>query len=134
MNLDQLTLPQLNQLSARIGKEIGKRQSASKAAVLRKLQKLSREHGLSLDEVVARPAAAAPRKAASKPAATAKAPVPVKYRHQNNWELAWSGRGRKPHWVEAWLANGGALDALAVAARKLAPPQPVAAEPVAAVE
>ncbi|MCK0509517.1 H-NS family nucleoid-associated regulatory protein [Aromatoleum buckelii] len=124
MNLDQLTLPQLKQLSGRIDKEIGKRQSASKAVVLRKLQKLVREHGLSLDEVMASPVVATPRKARSKTAAPAKAPLPVKFRHPNNRELAWSGRGRKPHWVEAWLANGGSLDALAVAAQKLARQQP----------
>jgi DNA-binding protein H-NS len=29
----------------------------------------------------------------------------VKYRHPENAELCWSGRGRKPKWVEAWLAQ-----------------------------
>lgn len=37
--------------------------------------------------------------------------APIKYRHGNN---AWSGRGRKPKWVENFLAQGGALEDLRV--------------------
>jgi len=37
---------------------------------------------------------------------------PVQYRHPNNHELEWTGRGRKPKWVEAYLANGGTMDSL----------------------
>jgi DNA-binding protein H-NS len=40
--------------------------------------------------------------------------VKVKYRHPQNTELAWTGRGRKPKWVEAWVANGGNIDNLLV--------------------
>ena len=40
--------------------------------------------------------------------------VKVKYRHPENAGLEWTGRGRKPKWVEAWVANGGSLDNLLV--------------------
>jgi DNA-binding protein H-NS len=40
--------------------------------------------------------------------------VKVKYRHPENVELEWTGRGRKPKWVEAWVANGGSIDNLLV--------------------
>jgi len=126
MDLDRLTLPQLKQLSSRIAKEVEKRRSASKTAVLRKLQQLAREHGLTLDEILQSDMAAAARKSTAKLVTAIKSPVPAKYRHPNNRTLAWSGRGRKPHWVDAWLANGGSLDALAVAAEKLAQKQPPA--------
>jgi DNA-binding protein H-NS len=46
--------------------------------------------------------------------ATAKAPrpkVPMKYRLDGD---AWSGRGRKPKWVEDHLKRGGTLDELLV--------------------
>lgn len=33
--------------------------------------------------------------------------VAVAYRHPENHELTWSGRGRQPKWVEAWLAQEG---------------------------
>ncbi|HLO65300.1 MAG TPA: ParB/RepB/Spo0J family partition protein [Azonexus sp.] len=34
------------------------------------------------------------------------------YTHPENADLAWTGRGRKPKWVEAWLDNGGTLEQL----------------------
>jgi hypothetical protein len=40
----------------------------------------------------------------------------VKYRHPQNPDLVWSGRGRQPKWIEHWLSEGGSLDALAVRA------------------
>jgi DNA-binding protein H-NS len=119
MNLETYTLPQLKQLSARISKEIAKQESANKVSVLKKLKQMAREHGLSLEDVVGDTSKAAPLKTPQrKAAAVPRAPVPVKYRHPSNTELAWSGRGRKPRWVESWVANGGAMDGLETAAQK----------------
>lgn len=39
----------------------------------------------------------------------------VKYRHPAEHSLEWSGKGRQPKWVEAYLANGGSLVSLEVA-------------------
>lgn len=36
----------------------------------------------------------------------------IQYRHPDNAYLEWSGRGRKPKWVEAWLEQGGTLEQL----------------------
>jgi DNA-binding protein H-NS len=121
-NLTTHTLPQLRQLSAKIEKEIAKRQSASKTDLLKRLTKMARESGLSLDDVLGRatPAPAKAPKVASKSIVARKEPLPAKYRHPNNKDLAWSGRGRRPRWVDAWVANGGALEALEIAAQKLA--------------
>ncbi len=124
MTLKSYTLPQLKQLGARIAKEITKQESAGKASFLKRLKKMASEHGLSLDDVLGNAAHAKRQKpVTAKLASTPKAPLPVKYRHPSNKELTWSGRGRKPRWVEAWLANGGALDALATAAEKFAKKQ-----------
>jgi len=44
------------------------------------------------------------------PALKAAAPSPaflVKYRHPEFPDLSWSGRGKKPKWVEAWLQTAG---------------------------
>ena len=40
-------------------------------------------------------------------------PSAVAYRHPQNADLAWSGRGRKPAWVEHWIEQGGTLADLA---------------------
>ena len=118
-DLSTYTLPQLKHLSARITKEIAKQESAGKSSILKKLKKMAREHGLTLDEVLNGTGEIRSQKGfASIPSVAVKAPLPVKYRHPSKQDLAWSGRGRKPQWVEAWLSNGGALDALATAAQK----------------
>lgn len=57
----------------------------------------ARECGFSIDE---KPAVKGQRK-----------PVAIKYR---SGEHTWTGRGRKPKWVEAYLANGGKLEDLSV--------------------
>lgn len=120
-NLASYSLRQLEQLSTRVTKEINKREAAVKAATLKKLEKLAREHGLTLNEVLGDVATDAPSKApVANVAPVPKPALPPKYRHPSKSDLAWSGRGRKPQWVEAWLVNGGALDALAIAAEKFA--------------
>ncbi len=127
MDLSPYTLPQLKQLHSRIEKEIAKRRSATGTTLLKRLTKMAREHGLSLEEVMADPASPAAQRAAKTikaPSAPAKRTVPVKYRHPSNRDLSWTGRGRKPHWVSAWQANGGSMNALAIAAEKLGPKQP----------
>jgi len=42
--------------------------------------------------------------------------IAIKYRHPDNAELEWTGRGRKPKWVEHCLTNGMTLQQLEIAA------------------
>jgi len=59
----------------------------------------------------------APRGEAPKPAISEPRNVKIKceYAHPQNAELQWSGRGKKPKWVENWLAGAGnTLDQLRV--------------------
>jgi hypothetical protein len=67
-----------------------------------KVDELARELGFSLDEL----AEAAPtrKRAASAP----------KYRHPENAEITWSGRGRKPAWIAEALASGKSLGDFAI--------------------
>ncbi len=55
--------------------------------------------GLTLENVLRKP---------GKP----KAAAPIAYRDPNNSRNAWSGRGRKPKWVEEYLAQGLTLSDL----------------------
>jgi DNA-binding protein H-NS len=47
----------------------------------------------------------------SRTTATGRPRVPVKYKQGS---FVWSGRGRKPKWVEAFIAKGGKLDEILV--------------------
>ena len=44
----------------------------------------------------------------------AHAAVAVKYRHPQNSGLAWTGRGRQPAWVVAYISSGGTIEELLV--------------------
>lgn len=45
---------------------------------------------------------------------TPKPPLPPKYRNSVDPSLTWSGRGRKPQWIETYLANNGDLSKLLI--------------------
>lgn len=43
--------------------------------------------------------------------APTRSPVPIKYRHG---ELTWTGRGKRPKWLENAIANGASLESFLV--------------------
>jgi DNA-binding protein H-NS len=122
MDLSTLSLTELRRLQGKIETEIRRRSDTARRDLLKKMQKMAAEEGLSLADVIAsapsekkQPAATRARRAA-KGSAKKTGKVPAKYRHPENGALTWSGRGRKPLWVESWLAEGKALDALLIQA------------------
>lgn len=110
MDISGLSIQELEELQARIPAEIAKRKAGEKEQLLSELASLASKHGYSLDELVGGKRAA-PAEAKGKRTRKAAA---VKYRHPNNGELTWSGRGLKPRWVNEWLGQGNSLDALKV--------------------
>ena len=124
MDLKSLSLGELGTLNKRIAREIEVRERAGKADVIKKLRTLAAIEGFTLEELLSVPPqaqATAPAKAkrAKKAVATQKATLPIRYAHPGNPELKWSGRGRRPSWVELWTQNGGAMSALENAAELL---------------
>lgn len=116
IDLSQFSGSELKKLSQLIDKEMVARTQQNKGNVLRDIQKLVAESGLSLAELF--PGAELPVvRRGRKPGSANKlagVKVPPKYRHPENAELEWTGRGRAPKWVEAWKANGGTMEQLAV--------------------
>lgn len=121
MDLSTMSLTELRRLQGKIETEIRRRSDTARRDLLKKMQKMAAEEGLSLSDVIAgaasekKPAATKPRRAA-KTIAKKTGKVPAKYRHPEDTSLNWSGRGRKPLWVESWLAEGKSLDALLIKA------------------
>lgn len=102
INLDTLSLTELKQLEKSVAKAITSFEERSKAAARAKVDELARELGYSFEEL----ADAAP--------ARKRSPSVAKYRHPENAELTWSGRGRKPGWISEALAAGKSLDEFAI--------------------
>lgn len=121
MDLSSYSLPELRRLQARVETEIRRRSDTTRRTLLRQVQKLVAEQGLTLDDLIDAPAAAAQVKTVAAPAAKAKrsstkkakTPSVIKYRNPANPEQGWSGHGRRPQWVLDWLAQDKPLAELA---------------------
>lgn len=101
------TIAQLLEQRAALEKQIAEAQREARASAIAQVKALMAEHGLSLADLSARAAPAAPK---------TKAPsgkVAVKYRDVTTGET-WTGRGLQPKWLKAALASGKQLSDFAV--------------------
>lgn len=104
-NFSKLSTAVLEGYKADIDSELTVREksSAKKEKVLAKMRSLAKAEGLDLEALLddAAPArkAGAPRKATAK--------VAPKYQNPKNTAEKWTGRGRQPKWVAAFLAKSG---------------------------
>ncbi|MGC3961768.1 MAG: H-NS histone family protein [Rhodocyclaceae bacterium] len=117
MELSKLSLGELKRLKSRIETEISRRTDTTKRDLLKKFQKMTAELGLSINDVIGKPAAAeGPRakRGPAKKAATTKTKVAPKYRNPGDASQTWTGRGRKPQWVSQQLEQGKTLDDLLI--------------------
>lgn len=119
MDLSNYTLPELRRLQTKIESEIQRRSDTTRRALLKQVQKMAAEQGLSLSdllEVQTAPTETKPSTTKStRGAASAKPKTPsvIKYRNPANPEQGWSGHGRRPQWVLDWLAQGKTMEELA---------------------
>lgn len=102
INLDAFSLSELKQLEKSVTKAIASFEERRKAEARAKVDELARELGYSFEDL----AEAAPSRKRS--------PSVAKYRHPENPDLTWSGRGRKPGWIGEALATGKSLEDFAI--------------------
>lgn len=103
MDLSQLTTDELRTLLTRVSKEIEQRREEEKSRLLKAIESLVREYGFTANEIL-REMNGGSKSRPSRDHA--------KYRHPEIPEFSWSGRGRQPRWVLAFLDNGGTIDQL----------------------
>lgn len=103
MNLEKLSIPELTELQARIPGEIARRKAEEKQQLMSDVAAFVAARGFALEELLGGKAS----KKGQRKSATAK------YRNPQNPEVTWSGRGRQPAWIKAWIAAGKPLDKLA---------------------
>ncbi|OQS31876.1 H-NS histone family protein [Chromobacterium haemolyticum] len=101
MELSKLEFTALIALQADVTSEIKRREVEEKSKAKKQILELARAYGLKVEDVL------------NKETAVRK-PVEAKYRHPDDSSLTWSGRGRKPTWVQAWIDGGKALEELAI--------------------
>lgn len=88
INFEDMTLDELKALHKDVTKAISEYEVRKKRQAAQALADLAEQHGYSLAELFE--SVSAKRK-----------PVDPKYRHKENHNLTWSGRGRKPSWFDS---------------------------------
>lgn len=93
MDLSGLSAAELRTLQDKLTREIKKRESEEVAHAREKILAIAQSVGMPLEDILA---------SQGKP--KAKESV-IRFRHPDNAALEWSGRGRKPKWVNEWESS-----------------------------
>lgn len=101
IDLDSLSLKELKDLQSRVARAISGFESRKKREALAAVAETARSLGFELDELVAG-------------GRGLKRTVSPKYANPADRGQTWTGRGRRPRWVEAAFAAGKSLDDLAI--------------------
>ena len=103
IDLSKLSIEELESLAKDIETEVTTRRQAERDKVFGQMRELAASLGLTLEDVV--------RLERGKGGAAGAQP---KYRSPKDPNLTWSGRGKRPAWVNEALAAGKSLDDLAI--------------------
>lgn len=109
MNLDKLkdmAIDELVELKQGIDKLISQKQKEQTKDLIEEFKIKAAKLGLSIEELMGLESNKARKSKGQK--------VPPKYRNPNDASQTWTGRGRKPLWVEEALKKGKKLDDLAI--------------------
>jgi DNA-binding protein H-NS len=102
IDYNALSLDQLKEINKKSAAAISSYENRQRKEAVSKATEIAKAAGFSsLEEMMA-----------SQPAKAAKAKP--KYRHPDNPEMTWSGRGRKPSWIVEALDAGKTLDDFAI--------------------
>ena len=102
VDLNSMSRDELAELSRAIDKRIVELEQERRRQALDEMSAIAKKHGLSLNDVM--PAGKGAKRPATAP----------KYRHPESPEVTWSGRGRRPSWVNEALEEGRSLEDLAI--------------------
>ncbi|AUH49358.1 KorB protein [Chromobacterium sp. ATCC 53434] len=99
--LKSQSLNELLSLQSQIESVIATKQKEERSEAKRQILELAKQYGLDLTSDFSQ-------------VKIERASVAVKYRSKIDPNLTWTGRGRKPVWVQTFLDNGGTLEQLSV--------------------
>lgn len=102
MDLSKLSIADLRTLQHSVKQELKKREQHDVAVAREKILAIAKSVGISVRELVGGSVRAK------------SGPVAVQYQNPNDQSQQWTGRGRQPKWVKAWLEVGKSLDALRI--------------------
>ena len=98
MNLTNLSVADLRSLQENIKLELKNREHREVADAREKILAIAKSVGVSVRELV------------GNGVRTKSGPVAAQYRNPGDASQQWSGRGRQPKWIKAWIDSGKSLD------------------------
>lgn len=104
--IDRMSLKELVELEAKVGKAIAAARDKERAELKRKMAEMAETHGFSVNELFG--AGRVGRGAKSKSVGVAR------YANPDDRSDTWTGRGRKPNWLLERLKKGAKLDDFAI--------------------
>ena len=100
---DRLSLAELQELKYHVQKKIDDRAKQERSALLEKMDEMAKKSGFGgLDALMGG--------GSNEPVKAKRKPVEPKYRNPADADDTWSGRGRKPRWMEELLNAGGSME------------------------
>ncbi len=116
INLDELSIDELEKLIKQAEAALDKKRKAELKNAQAVLEKMAKELGVDPSELLkANDKNKTPRKkTAGKKKAGVRKPAAVKFRDPNNSSNTWTGRGKRPLWLQDALAKGAKLEDFAV--------------------
>ena len=100
INFNDLSISELIELQSDIERAIASKREAEKAELREQMQAMAAKAGYTIDELLSGGKSSGKSRPTAKP----------KYRNPDNAAETWSGRGRQPKWVVAYLEAGNALE------------------------
>lgn len=100
INLETLSLAELRDLRNKVEKAISSYEDRRRKEALAAVELAAREHGFNLAELTG-----------AKPA---RSRIAAKYANPADPSQTWSGRGRKPRWIQEYLESGKPIEDLSI--------------------
>ncbi|RLK50845.1 DNA-binding protein H-NS [Alkalispirillum mobile] len=104
MDLSGYSISELNKLKTDIEREVRQRRKQQAKEAQRELKAVADKYGFSLNELVGNASTGGGQKAKAK----------AVYQHPEDPSKTWSGRGRRPRWINEWEQQGRDIDELRV--------------------
>jgi DNA-binding protein H-NS len=101
IDFDKMSLKEMRDLRIRLDRAINSYEDRKRREALVAIEEAAREHGFNLAELTG-----------NKPSRAGT--VAPKYANPQDPTMTWTGRGRKPRWVQDNLAEGKELDDLLI--------------------
>ncbi|MCG6111099.1 MAG: H-NS histone family protein [Paracoccus sp.] len=101
IDFDKMSLKEMRDMRTKLDRAINSYEDRKRREAMTAIEEAAREHGFNLAELTG----TKPRKTGT---------VAPKYANPQDPTMTWTGRGRKPRWVQESLDGGKTLDDLAI--------------------